>query len=574
MKVKSINDRRKRLTLEEFIEFSKQCHGNKYIYDKVQITSSSSKVTITCPEHGDFVVRSARAHYTGVGCPKCKGYQRNTLDSFIERSRAIHGEKYDYSKSNYVAASKKVIVICPLHSEFQVTPSNHYGPKKTGCPDCSGKKKLTPEEFINKCKSIHGNKYNYDHTLYLASNKKVTVNCCEHGNFEIRASDHMGGPKRGCPSCAKVKQSRKKVTNTEEFIKRSKEVHGDKYEYSKSVFKSARQKVVVTCRIHGDFSIGPTEHSGRKQQGCSKCAGRGEITTQSFIERSKALFGDRFSYEHVLYKNAKTKVKLTCKTHGDFLVIPANHYKSNGGCLFCSKRGNITTSALVRRLKQNWGEQYDYSKVKYLGSNEPVTIICHQHGEFNGLPQTLLKKQGCPSCYEYTKDDFIKSAIDLHGDQYDYSEVEYINSKSYLNIICPKHGRFHQRANTHLSGRGCPTCGVEKNLLANRDPNESCMLYYLTLDYKGHLFWKIGITTRDLERRYHLLHKDNVKLINAESVNSTIGNAINAESRIIKEFEDHLEYRGHILQHSKGGTETFSCDIFSESGKSLADYLS
>jgi hypothetical protein len=173
----------------------------------------------------------------------------------------------------------------------------------------------------------------------------------------------------------------------------------------------------------------------------------------------------------------------------------------------------------------------------------------------------------------YTKEDFLKKAHDVHGDKYDYSNTTYISANYTVKIKCSRHGEFEQTANRHLAGRGCPTCGIESNILANRDPDDDCIFYYLTLDYKGHKFWKVGITTRDVKTRYHLLHKDNVTIVYSDIINTTVSKAIQAENNFIREYENYLEYRGHILKHAKGGTETFSVDVLLTNNKRLSDFI-
>lgn len=565
---------RKRLTLEEFINRGDKCHNNKYDYSKATLVDTSSTVIVICPDHGEFEVNAKRHYSASSGCPSCTNYIKNDLNKFIERARLIHGDKYDYSKSIYVASSKKLKIICPLHGEFEVTPSLHYGPRKVGCTACSGKRKLTNSDFIERSKEIHGDIYQYENTRYEASNKKVTITCPTHGDFNIRASDHIGGPKRGCSECKKLNSSStyNGAITTKIFIELSKKVHGSKYTYDKSVYITAKKKIIITCPEHGDFSMLPSSHYS-KNQGCSACSGRAITNTEEFIEKSVLLFGGRFDYAKTQYCNAKTKVTLICKDHGEFQVQPNNHLAGNGGCMYCSGRGDINNENLIARLKTSLGEQHDYSKVNYKGRNEKITVICPTHGEFSGFPQVLIKNQGCPKCNEYTKDDFVKKAFLVHEGQYDYTELVYTSNKIRVAINCPKHGIFEQYPNNHLEGKGCPTCGVEKNILANRDPDDFCLLYYLKLEYKGYLFWKIGITTRDVEQRYHLLHRDNVTIIDTQILETTIGKAINAENNFIREYEEYLEYRGHILKHAKGGTETFSIDVLLSNNKELSDFL-
>ena len=108
-------------------------HDNKYDYSKVEYVNVRTKVTIICPEHGEFEQRP-NDHLTGYGCPKCGGTQQLTTDDFIEKAKTIHGDKYDYSKSEYVKSHIKLTITCPLHGDWSVKPNNHLNGK--GCPKC------------------------------------------------------------------------------------------------------------------------------------------------------------------------------------------------------------------------------------------------------------------------------------------------------------------------------------------------------------------------------------------------------------------------------------------------------
>ena len=191
----------KKLTTIEFIEKAKNIHGDKYDYSKVHYVNNQTKVCITCPVHSEFWQTPAM-HLSGNGCPKCwsESYSKQRLkgkDSFIKEAKQIHGEKYDYSKVEYKGTHSKACIICPVHGEFWQTPRKHLD--GNGCPMCYGNKKLTTEEFIEKAKSVHGDKYDYSMSVYKNSRTSLKIICPKHGEFMQIPHSHLSG--QGCPCC-------------------------------------------------------------------------------------------------------------------------------------------------------------------------------------------------------------------------------------------------------------------------------------------------------------------------------------------------------------------------------------
>lgn len=133
-----------------------------------------------------------------------------TRDEFIAKARAVHGDKYDYSKVVYVNQSVDVIIICPEHGEFLQRPNNHY--MGAGCPLCAGNHKMTTKTFIKRAREIHGDKYDYSKSVYVNSKTKLIISCPEHGDFEQSPDKHLSG--HGCPMCA---QSKVEVTNLQRY---------------------------------------------------------------------------------------------------------------------------------------------------------------------------------------------------------------------------------------------------------------------------------------------------------------------------------------------------------------------
>ena len=260
----------KKKTKEEFIKEATEKHKGKYDYSKVEYVNNKTKVCIICsnPEHGEFW-QSPSVHLRSGGCPKCGQIVRNdskrlSLLEFIKKSRKVHGDKYDYSKVEYVNAHTKVCIICPEHGKFEQKASAHLS--GYGCPKCGHKTPLI-EDFVKKSKRKHGNKYDYSKAVYVDWKTKVCIICPEHGEFWQKLNDHTNG--QGCPTCAHEANGERKRLSKEEFIKKAREVHGDKYDYSKVEYVGTFKKVCIICPEHGEFLQKPTYHI--QGQGCPKC---------------------------------------------------------------------------------------------------------------------------------------------------------------------------------------------------------------------------------------------------------------------------------------------------------------
>lgn len=253
---------------ETFISKAVAVHGDKYDYSQVCDTiNTHGKVTIVCRKHGAFE-QEANSHMRGSGCEKCSYEERgmrHRAQGFIERAKLVHGDRYDYSKTVYELANKKVTIICPVHGEFQQTPSAHL--KGCGCFKCgrmtSGLKKRKDEEkFIEHAHKIHGDKYSYENVVYVNSTTKVDVICKKHGVFSIAPFNLLSG--KGCSKCYYEATSERIMLTTEEFIDRSNIVHGGKYDYSKSVYTGKENHIKIICPTHGEFE----QIAGHHMRGC------------------------------------------------------------------------------------------------------------------------------------------------------------------------------------------------------------------------------------------------------------------------------------------------------------------
>lgn len=315
--------------------------------------------------------------------------RRLTTEEFIEKARAVHGARYDYSQVDYVNAHTKVTIICPAHGAFAQTPTIHID-SESGCKDCAGNRQLTTETFIAKAKACHGDRYDYSHVNYFNAHAKVTIVCSDHGLFRQTARDHLN--KRGCPHCAGNKQ-----LTTEKFIERAEAVHGDRYNYSEVEYVNLFEKVTIICPEHGPFPQEPASHI-HQECGCPTCGGTKQLTTETFIEKARAIHGDRYDYSTVNYVDNKTSISIICPEHGPFSQTPSNHlYKF--GCGACAGNQQLTTETFIERARAIHGDRYNYSSVEYVNKSTGVTIICLDHGAFPQTPNDhLYQESGCPDC--------------------------------------------------------------------------------------------------------------------------------------------------------------------------------
>lgn len=326
------------------------------------------------------------------------------------------------------------------------------------------------KEFIRRSLRVHGDLYGYDKSVYINTSTKVTIYCNVHGYFEQLPNSHYSGA--GCRKCADQRNSESRRSSTEEFIKKAREMHKDKYDYSKVNYVNNSTKVTITCLLHGDFEQYPSSHLAG--HGCPECAGHPRYNTESFIKKAKEIYKDEYEYDQVNYVDSITPVKIYCKKHGYFEQRPVLFLQGYG----CPKCGNERKGDYHRGTKEDFvkkaeelypNNEYGYEKVNYINNHTPIIIIDHLHNdeEFSMMPYVFLAGSQNP---RYKSDrirqkrsmgaeEFIRRAKEIHEDDYDYSEVEYVNSNTKVKIYCPRCGEyFYQTPANHLKGEGCPHC--------------------------------------------------------------------------------------------------------------------
>lgn len=192
-----------------------------------------------------------------------------------------------------------------------------------------------------------------------------------------------------------------------------------------------------------------------------------------FVARAKEVHGDRYDYSMSVYLKSKMPVTIICRKHGPFEQTPNAHLRG-ANCFKCGKdsmgaKQQLDNNSFVSKARETHGNRYDYSFINYVDSRTKVTIICREHGPFDQTPGLHIMGNGCRLCAikdrkmnaTMTIEDFLSSVIQVHSDRYDYSNVKYTGMGDSIEIVCKKHGGFYQRAGDHLYKKaGCPSCGV------------------------------------------------------------------------------------------------------------------
>ena len=208
--------------------------------------------------------------------------KQKTTNEFIRDAKLVHGDKYDYSKTEYYKAQEKVTITCPMHGDFIQKANSHLN--GYGCPICGLKKRgesiskslknrkhkkiRSKEETIDEIKKMYGDKYDFSKFEYKDLKTKVCLICPIHGEFWKTPTNLIYG-NQGCPKCAALQRNKTKTKTKEDFIKRANEVHFGFYNYDKVLYEKARKCVTITCPIHGDFQQSPDNHL--KGCGCPHC---------------------------------------------------------------------------------------------------------------------------------------------------------------------------------------------------------------------------------------------------------------------------------------------------------------
>lgn len=283
--------------------------------------------------------------------------KRFTTEEFIKKASEIHNGKYDYSKSEYIGSNKKINIICLIHGVFSQDASEHL--RGRGCRKCAIQGCGT-ERFVEKAKVVHGDRYDYSLVEYKNNTTKVKITCKEHGVFEQIPNNHISA-KNGCPTCS----GNEKLT-AEDFIKKSKLIHGDKYDYSQVFYNGNKIKINIICNKHGVFKQKPNQHL--LGNGCPKCVGQGR-TTKDFVNDASEMHDNKYDYSKTNYEKYNKPIIIICPIHGEFEQKPFIHIRGSG-CQKCSEsKGERKVALFLEKNNLNFEKQKTFDDLRNKKTN-------------------------------------------------------------------------------------------------------------------------------------------------------------------------------------------------------------
>jgi len=435
------------------------------------------------------------------------------------------------------------------------------------------------ETFIKKSVWMHGGKYDYSATSYMGSDNTVKIICPTHGIFEQRAANHLQG--KGCRKCQYEGNSGTLRYSTEDFISKSKEIHGDKYDYSFVEYKTKEDKVKIVCPDHGNFWQRAGSHM--QGRGCRSCkyvmhVEQKSISSEDILRRCKEVHGDKYIYPYQKLNGMKDKVQIVCRRHGSFHQYASNHIRLGHGCPKCkgeqhALRSSLNTQEFIKRATAIHGDYYNYSDVQYINNHGKISIKCPEHGDFFQSPDSHLQGSGCYECskirvaesHRYNNEIFVEKALSVHGSHYNYDHVEYIGSFTKIDVCCTQHGVFQITPSAHLFGQGCPECANLRKGFGRspiyRSFEEYSHIYFTRLCNSSEEFLKIGLA-RKPSVRHARIQRDSDYKIEVLRCHKASGVSVYDIEKYILSNKELVKYVPE--QMFQGYTECFSLESYED----------
>jgi hypothetical protein len=303
---KEYNSQQRSFTNEEFINKIKNIYGDNFLYDKVIYNNINKDVIIGCKKHGYYNIKASQL-LDKTSCKDCKNDEYKNL--FINKSKEIHLNKYNYNNIKYINCNTAVEIQCNKHNTFFYQKPKHHINGSTNCEQClSDKTNKSNECFIKELINTHGDKYKYDKVKYINSKTNVIVTCNKHGDFETISSYLIGKNATGCPKCGTEKTSNSLKMSLEDFLIKAKKVHSkNKFNYDNVIFNSNKDKIDIYCNSCKKSFKQKLSHHISSQCGCPYCnESLGERKISKLLNDKNIKYIPQHKFSNCKYKKVLT----------------------------------------------------------------------------------------------------------------------------------------------------------------------------------------------------------------------------------------------------------------------------
>lgn len=480
---------------------------------------------------------------------------------------------------------------------------------------------ITWDDFMLRARTQWGDKYEYKYDNpenFSWRNGWVTIICnddCHEPNeiTRIHPCNHIVKNRHrnpaGCRACFLFNDSKKKQKPFPTFLKDARRVHGEKYHYIEKTYDGAKANMSIICTIHKKvFSQCPDSHINRAK-GCPDCSKNKTLAASRDwrLKKTKERLYERSDGNIVLIEDSfvtwHSESDFVCSEHGEFRDYTVNVLTREYPCQECNNNRVpllLTQEIIKERLEEKEGN-FKILNIKGEGLGAVITVDCFdcprdtfmiQMGSINSKSYVCGKCERQKSeeyrisrVQEYIKDSkdarfksWLERSIEFHNDKYDYSLVKYIDQHQKVEIICPSHHIFWQKADNHLN-KECRKCADEKlnglytKTFFERFPQKkavSAILYYIKIKHKKHIFYKVGITKNSIKKRFGKVATSAFNITPLAILDTTLYEAFLAEQALLSGLSspdlllDDESFVRELRDSTIGTTEIF-CDSLSDS---------
>ena len=363
---------------------------------------------------------------------------------------------------------------------------------------------MEKNKYISKAVELHGSKYRYDLLPEEVNLKgKIWVVCDVHGPIEITARNHIGKNKSGCPICGRLRANNKMRDSIDDFIKKEKEVHGDKYEVIRESFISTSKTIKFRCKKCGNiFEQKGTMHL--EGNGCNVCnPPHTKLTTESFKEKIAVTHPNLEILSE--YKSTNKPITVRCKIH-DYTYITTPHRLIQGAnCQKCydDRRGEAIKKPIDKLLEEInviHGDRYELPNIneEYKSNKSKLTCICKKGHKFKITANKLLKGQGCHICNESHLERKISLILPNLKREYSsdwlrnpetkyHLSLDFYDEKMNIGIECQ--GDQHFRSYEVWGGKSAFLKNIKRDIIKNElcKMHETKLIYVIPRLYKNEI---------------------------------------------------------------------------------------